>query len=214
MSWKDSPIAVATISIVGTATFMIVVVLPIWLQSKDNKIATLSAEPTNLKARVADLTAQLQAMESANLRLRQQLDRLSPHSIFSIDDVYPRGFRSVRIGDRTDLIATVYASDVTISEDDGPWISVNFRKPNLFSAVTYYYDQDAHLKTVTSILFHFDNEDGRTFDLLKQELIDRYGQSKMKEIKTYHKKTDLEWSGVNKHVIKLGDGTYSVDKSE
>jgi hypothetical protein len=213
MSWRDNPIVVATISIVATATFMVVVVLPIWLQSKDNQIATLRAEPTNLKARLADLTSQLQTMESANLRLRQQLDRLSPNSIFSIDDVYPRGFRSVRIGDRTDLIAKVYGSDGTISEDDGPWVSVDFRKPNPFSRITFYYDENARLKTVTSILFHFD-KDGRTFELLKQELIDRYGQSKMKEIKTYHKKTELEWSGVNKHVLKLGDGTFLVDKLE
>ena len=99
-------------------------------------------------------------------------------------NVYPKGFREVRIGDRTDLVFKVYGAkpDITV-EDEGSWISVNFKDSHPFSSIAYYYDEDATLKTVKFILFQFDNKDGRTFDQLKQQLIDKYSQSKVKEVK-------------------------------
>src|SRR5207245_7328770 len=117
---------------------------------------------------------------------------------------------------RTDLVTKVYGSkpDITV-EDEGHWISLNFKNPHPFSSIAYYYDENARLKTVTFILFQFDNKDGRTFDLLKQQLIDKYSQSKMKEVKgTRPKTTEFEWSGINKHTIKLGNGTLHIERSE
>ena len=71
------------------------------------------------------------------------------------------------------------------------------------------------MKTVKFILFQFYNKDGRTFDQLKQQLIDKYSQSKMKEVKGARPKTtELEWSGINKHVVRLGDGTLHIERSE
>jgi len=100
-------------------------------------------------------------------------------------------------------------------EDEGSWISVSFKNPHPFSSIGYYYDEGARLKTVRSILFQFDNKDGRTFDLLKQQLIDKYSQSKMKEVKGVRPKTtELRWSGINKHVIRLGDGMLHIDRSD
>ncbi len=214
-TWKDQPLAVATVAIVGTLIVMFTAVIPTWLKEKDNEIAILKTEPTRLKTELDDLNGQLRRMESENLKLRRDLDRLSPDSLFSLDDVYPKGFRAVRIGDRTDLVAKVYGSEVDIAEDEGSWISVKFKNPHPFSQIAYYYDENARLKTVTSILFQFDNKDGRTFDLLKQQLIDKYSQSKMKEVKGWRPKTtQLEWSGINKHVIRLGDGTLDISRSD
>jgi hypothetical protein len=37
----------------------------------------------------------------------------------------------------------------------------------------------------------------------------------MKEVKGLRPKTTaLQWSGINKHVITLGDGTLSIDRSD
>ena len=215
-NWKDQPLAVAALAVAGTTILMVTAIIPIWDKEKDNQIAELKTEPTKLKNELQDLRDQLNRMESDNLKLRRDLDRLSSDSLFSLDDVYPKGFREVRIGDRTDLVTKVYGSkpDITV-EDEGRWISVNFKNPNPFRSIAYYYDESARLKTITSILFQFDNKDGRKFDLLKQQLIDKYSRSKMKEVKGWRPKTtQLEWSGINKHVIRLGDGTLDISLSE
>ncbi len=211
-TWKDHPLVVATVAIVGTTYLMFTAVIPTWLREKDNEIATLKTEPTRLKNELDDVSGQLRRMESANVKLRRDLDRLSPDSLFSLDDVYPKGFRAVRIGDRIDLLKEVYGSEAV--EDEGSWVSVNLKNPQLFSQITYYYDENARLKTVTFILFQFNNKDGRTFDLLKQQLIDKYGFPKLKEGKGRWRKSELEWSGVNKHVIRLGDGTLHIERSD
>lgn len=213
VNWKDRPLAVAAITVAGTIILMVTAVIPIWDKQKDNQIAELRIEPTKLKNELNDIREQLNRMESQNLKLRRDLDRLSPNSLFSLDDVYPRGFRGVRIGDRLDLLPKVYGSEADIEEDDH-WTSVKLKKPALFSQITYYFEADARLKTVTSILFHFDNKEGHTFDMLKQELIDKYGSAKMKEIKSARHKTELQWSGVSKHTIGLGDGTLYIRLEE
>ena len=213
-NWKDQPLAVAAIVGAGTIIFMVTAVIPIWDKEKDNQIAELKTEPTKLKNELHDLRDQLNRMESDNLKLRRDLDRLSSDSLFSLDDVYRKGFRELRIGDRTDLVTKVYGSkpDITV-EDEDRWISVNFKNPNPFRSITYYYDESARLKTVTFIVFRFDNKD--TFDWLKQQLIDKYSQSKMKEVKgARHKTTELQWSGINNHTIRLEDGALHIDRSE
>jgi hypothetical protein len=212
-NWKDRPLAVAAITVAGTIILMVTAVIPIWDKAKDNQIAELKTEPTKLKNELDDLRGQLDRMESENLKLRRDLDRLSADSLFSLDDVYPKGFRSVRIGDRIDLLKQVYGSEAESTEDEGSWVSVNLKNPQLFSQITYYYDENARLKTVTFILFQFDNKGGRAFDLLKQQLTDKYGFPKTKETKSRLFKPELEWS-VKKHVIRLGDGTLHIERSD
>ena len=215
-NWRDQPLAVAAIAVAGTIILMVTAVIPVWDKEKDNHIAELKTESTKLKNELHDVRGQLDRMESENLKLRRDLDRLSSDSMFSLDDVYPKGFREVRIGDRMDLVFKVYGSKPAINvEDEGSWISVTFKDPHPFSSITYYYDEDATMKTVKFILFQFYNKDGRTFDQLKQQLIDKYSQSKMKEVKgTRPKTTEFEWSGINKHTIKLGNGTLHIERSE
>src|SRR5436309_854568 len=135
MSWKDQPLAIAAGTAAATAALFFTAVIPTLEKLKDNEIASLKTEPAKLRSEVNDLNEQLRRMESDNLKLRCDLDRLSPDSLFSLDDVYPRGFRSVRIGDRLDLLAKVYGSEADLIEDEGPWISVKLRKPHLFSQI-------------------------------------------------------------------------------
>src|SRR5438876_11627658 len=132
MNWKDHPLVVATAAIVGTTILMFTAVIPTWDKAKDNQIAALKTEPTRLKNELTDLRDQLHRMESENVKLRRDLDRLSPDSLFSLDDVYPKGFRAVRIGDRIDLLEKVYGSEAEI-EDEGSWVSVKPKKLHLFT---------------------------------------------------------------------------------
>src|SRR5947207_14695231 len=99
MSWNDHPFAVAVGASAATiglgATLVFTAIIPTWLKSKDNEIANqqaqiqnLQAEPTRLKAELEELNRQLQKVESENLRLRRNLDRVSNDSLFSLDDVY------------------------------------------------------------------------------------------------------------------------------
>jgi len=214
-NWKDKPLAVAATAVAGTIIFMVTAVTPILDKEKDNQIAELKAEPTKLKNEVGDLRGQLDRMELENVKLRRDLDPLSPDNLFSLDDAYPKEFRSVRIGDRIDMLKKVYGTEAATMEDEGSWVSVDFKKPQLFSRITYYYDENARLKTVTSILFHFDNQDGRVFELLKQQLIDKYGSSKMKEVKSgWRHQIEFQWSGINKHTVKLGNGTLYIDRPD
>src|SRR5260370_21077137 len=214
-NWKDQPLALAAIAVAGTIILMVTAVIPIWDKEKDNQIAELKVEPTRLKNELDGLRGERNRLESENLKLRRDLDRLSPDKLFSLDDVYPKGFRSVRIGDRVDLLAKVYGAEADIVEDESPaWISVKFKNRQGFSQITYYYYAQATSKKITMILFHFDNKNGRTFDMLKQQLIDTYGQSKMKEVENWRHKTELQWSGINKHVITLADGTLHIERSD
>src|SRR5260370_31136210 len=114
MSWKDHPLAVAAGTAAATTALFFTAIIPTWTKLKDNEIATLKTEPARLKSERDDLSGQLRRMESENLKLRGDLDRLSSDSLFSLDDVYPRGFRSVRIGDRLDLLAKVYGSEAEL----------------------------------------------------------------------------------------------------
>lgn len=219
MSWQENPFAVAVTTCVTTiaisATIVFTAVIPTWLKSKENEIAaqqaqilSLQAEPTKLKSEREELTGQLRKMETENLKLRRDLDRVTPDSLFSLDDVYPRGFRAVRIGDRIDLVSQVYGADGDITDSEG-WISVRFKKPGLFSTIAYYYDEQAKVKTVTSILFQFGGLDSKSFDLLKEQLISNYSETAMKE-ETKRREKKLVWSGIQNHTLELAPRSFHI----
>src|SRR5204862_2282857 len=88
MSWKHHPLAVPILTFAGTMTFCFTIVMPIWDRIKDNEIATLRAEPAQLKARLDGITQQLDHIEGENQKLRADLDKLRPGDLFSMDDYY------------------------------------------------------------------------------------------------------------------------------
>lgn len=219
MSWKENPFAVAVTTCVATltvaATIVFTAVIPTWLKAKDNEIAAqqtqignLQMEPTRLKAELEGMAGQLRKIETENLKLRRDLDRVSQDSLFSLDDVYPRGFRAVKIGDRIDVVSQVYAAEAEVKDMEG-WISVTFKKGSLFSAITYYYDEGAKVKTVKHILFHFQDDGGQTLNLLKGQLIDKYSETTMTEI-TKRGEKQLVWSGIQNHTLELANRRFHI----
>lgn len=210
MSWKEHPTGIAVTAFAATLTFCVTVVIPIWDKEKDNEIASLKREPTALKAELDKLKAQIELIESENQKLRRDLDRVDPTSLFSTDNVYPRGFREVRIGDRISLLAKVYEGRGSIQDEDD-WVSVELKSPGMFTRVTYYYDKDAPVKTVTHVLFHFNGPFSETFKTLKQALIEKYGQLQMKENKD--KTTPASWENVaGGYTVELQTVAYHIIK--
>jgi len=73
MSWKDHPVAVATLSIVGTTivtcTIMFTAVIPTWLKEKDNEIAALKTERTRLTNELDDVRGQLPISPAQTMNL-------------------------------------------------------------------------------------------------------------------------------------------------
>jgi hypothetical protein len=82
MTWNDNPFVIAVKSSAATvtvcATLVFTVILPTWDRAKDNQISTLKTEPTKLKNELDDIRGQLNRMELENVKLRRDLDRLSP----------------------------------------------------------------------------------------------------------------------------------------
>jgi hypothetical protein len=233
MNWRDHPFAIAVITCVGTLTVISTLVsqfiIPTWLQSKDNQIILqktqienleaklqqlqhrLEDEPKKLKADVERLSGDLQMSEAENLKLRHDLDSLDPDSLFSADNVYPRGFRGVRIGDRLDMIAKIYSNDADLEENAPLWIEVRFKKPQLFSQVVYYYSDFAtRTKSDTVLFVFFLFQDTKTgYDLVKNGLVEKYGERTMK-VEKQKKDTVLVWPDVLGYRLELGAGGYTI----
>jgi hypothetical protein len=233
MNWRDHPFAIAVIVCVGTLTVVSTLVsqfvIPTWLQLKDNQITLqktqienleiqmqklqqrLQEEPKKLKADVEQLSRDLQLSEAENLKLRHDLDSLDPDSLFSADNVYPRGFRGVRIGDRLDMIAKIYSNDVEIEEKAPLWIQVRFKKPQLFSEVAYYYfDFGTRTKSdkVEHVLFLF-SDPKTAFDLVKNGLVKKYGERTMKVEKQKNGMTFV-WPDVLGYKLELDAAGYHI----
>jgi len=208
MSWKDNPFAVAAATSIATITLgvtvVFTVVIPTWLKHQENTLAAQQTQIRDLEAEVTRLKAILEQSESDNVKLRRDLDKLSPDSLFSVDDPYPKGFRAVRIGDRIQVVSQVYSADADI-EDTESWIRVLLRRPRLVRMIAYYYDEKAKVKTVTGILFFF--EDG---DVLKKEqLIAKFGRATMRETKRGGI-TTLVWSGIQNLTLEFSGDRLSI----
>jgi hypothetical protein len=219
MNWKDHPIAIAVASALTTVTFcatlVFTAIIPTWLKSKDNELATqqaqilrLETEPAKLKTRNEKLTDQLRAVESENITLRRSLEKVDPDS-FGADAVYPRGFRSVKIGDRIDIITKIYADRATVSDEEG-WVNVIFKEERPFSTISFFYDGTSEVRKVTSILFQWSNIiNPDVFPMLRQQFLDKCGQTTFREERK-HGRNRAIWSNANGHKIDLKEGLLSI----
>jgi hypothetical protein len=243
VNWKDHPVVIAVIASVGTftvgSTIVSQFVIPTWLQLKDNQIALqktqienfeseihklkerLDSEPKVLQSEVAKLRLQLQMSESDNIKLRQDLDSLDPDSLFAASNVYPRGFRTVRIGDDIDTIRRSYPKDVEIKDHRHLFLSVTLNNtPELFNHITYYYGDPSNLTSgntkILHILFQPTKRGKAAFDLIKNALVAKYGD----RIMSVEKDPDDEgtmyvWPDVLGYRLRLDEmGTYHISKNE
>jgi hypothetical protein len=233
MNWRDHPFAIAVLVCVGTltigSTLISQFVIPTWLQSKDNQITVektqiqnlegqiqqlqqrLEEEPKRLKTELEQLHRQLHASEADNLKVRRDLDSLDPDSLFSAGNVYPRGLRGVRIGDRLDVIARIYTKDVEIEDNDPFWIAVILNKPQVFDHVAYYcfdFDKKTKAETVQHVLFQF-HDPKTAFDVVKKALVEKYGEREMK-VEKQRDQTVLVWPDILGHRLELDAHGYHI----
>jgi septal ring factor EnvC (AmiA/AmiB activator) len=118
-NWKEHPVVIAALAAAGGIGFAIgvyqAVVLPTFVKDKEMQI-------TELNKRIEDLNKRTEALEKAGKEVtehvatltgelkgaKQRNLELSRENIFSTEDVYPKGFRKVRLGEPTSKIVDVY----------------------------------------------------------------------------------------------------------
>ena len=223
--WKEHPVIVAAAAgsacILFTIAIFSTVVIPTMVKDKELQIAELNKRIEPLEKSVHDSTERVAALPNDLNQLKLRNLELSTENIFSIDDVYPKGFRRVRIGDPTTKIWEAYQKEnIQDDKDEQGWISVRV-SDELFGNVTYYYAKIKDKNTVTHILFLSRHDfpkqrvvtaallkerGAETAALLKRQLEEKYGSNKIERVKK-------EWvlKNVLGHTLKLDeDGGYHV----
>jgi hypothetical protein len=203
--WKAHPVIVALIS--GAATLGVVVplfftvVIPTWMKEKDVEIAELKRQLVSLP----QVTEAASKLDKENKELKVRIQEMSKENMFSTEDVYPKGYRAVRVGDPIAMVNEPYAGK-TITDEDG-WLSVK-TDDAVFPSIIYYYGRDAKRgKTVTHIIFQTDLKE-ETEELIRRQLAEKYGAEKMKETP----KRYWELSNVLGYDLKLNPISYTIDR--
>jgi hypothetical protein len=182
-NWKEHPVVVAaaaaSAAILFTITIFSTVVIPTMVKDKDLQIAELTKRIEPMEKSVNEAAARVAATADELKVLKQRNLELSRENLFSTDDVYPKGFRKVRIGDPTTKIWDVYPKKDVRDESDrtGDWISVKV-SGEFIREVTYYYKNVKGKQVVSGILFLFDT--GST-PLIKAQLVEKYGDRLQRE---------------------------------
>lgn len=202
---KDHPIFIVlgfcAVTAGGTATVYEKFVLPYQTKVLESQVSdlqkTISSYPDTKKllvekdSTIKRLLAELDVLRQKNLVL-------SGENVFSIEDPYPKSFRTIRIGDPVSKIQKYYAGKIEKSEDYD-YLSVKV-SDFFFSSATYYPESAGANARVRGILFHLNYtndqdtktgldssmnvvsmEEGRKrfFYALENQLIERYGEGKV-----------------------------------
>ena len=93
--WKAHPVIVALISGAAVAVFMLQFIVPIFLKERDVEIADLKKQVVALPGALENVAT----LGRENKDLKMKVQELLTENVFSFDDVYPKGYRTVRIGD-------------------------------------------------------------------------------------------------------------------
>jgi hypothetical protein len=208
---KDNPTliilgVVATVLTISFALFEKLILQPS-LKEKDIQIAEQTKQLASIPALEKSLTEAKQAAskkddEIKQLKLRNQ--ELSKENVFSTEDVYPKGYRSVRIGDPIAKVNEAYAGK-TITDEDG-WFSVK-TDDSMFPQIDYCYDRNAKRgRIVTYIIFHIGGSDIQ--ELLRRQLAEKYGSARLIETR----KRFWELSNVFGYDLELTPVTYTIDR--
>jgi Tfp pilus assembly protein FimV len=222
MNWKDHPFAIAVTASVATlmvvATVVFTAIIPTWLKAKENEVSALQAQVEDLQKQISELqakpaqeqkerealVAKLRELETENIKLRRALDRGDQENLFSVDDVYPKGFRAVRIGDRIEVITQAYKDSADVKDEDD-WVSVRLKNPEFCSMITYYYNDTAAIKTVVSVLFHLRVAQ---VELVKTQLIKKYDLPSSETTK--HSVKQSRWMVQGRTLVLSSDGRLQI----
>lgn len=182
LSWKDHPAYVLGGVVVATATatagVMNYVVIPardVEARAKFEKLeavnvqlrTTLGSKDSELLALRNDLKQSKELSDALHLELRTALTA----QLFSPNDPYPNGLRSVRIGESVTSISRAYPKATVDKSKDGVWSLQRFHPT--FTDVHYFFDLEDQKKIITHI--RFDVEDTNPREFLRRKLRDALG---------------------------------------
>jgi hypothetical protein len=91
-NWKDHPVIAAAVIFGAAVAFFWNFILPRYVKDRELQIAEINKRIEPLEKSVREQSSELNRLKQRNLEL-------SKENIFSTEDVYPKGFRQVRIGD-------------------------------------------------------------------------------------------------------------------
>lgn len=178
MKIHEHPLAIAVGAVVGTMTVFFTVVQPIWDKELNNNIADLNNTITQIRQQDGVLKdtdiskdKQIVALQKLNTTYYQELVELHNDKMFSATDIYPMGFRKVRIGDQFALVNETYPASGIFDLDNKIWSSRQI-KDSIFDRIVYYAmhcGDYKHIK-VDHILYALKKSDDQKI------LVDKFGE--------------------------------------
>ena len=227
MSWKDSPGIVAVVSGAAATAFVVTicftVVIPTWLKSKEFEIEQLNRKIGGLQEIVKQRSEEISKLSSALRERKEEYNRevldlngsiselkesnkkLSLENIFSVEDVYPKGYRMVRIFEPISRISEVYKNKEI--EKRNSWFSVKL-DGDLVTQATYYYAKYKEKEIITHVLFHI-SEENASKDLIYEQLVEKFGARSAAFVKE-DKREEWHFNNILKHNLEVGDGIYVI----
>lgn len=216
LKWNDHPWVIALASGGATALFcttvFMTVVLPTWTKMETNRLDEME-KSLAMTRRDRDQIANRQSKATSDLRQasRELLEcRVTP--MFPDRSPYPRGFRSIKIGDQLQAVSSLYGAS---ARDEEFWVSVTPTN-SIFSSIAYYR-QSGDKTSVAHILFQAsDIEGSRPADVIKSQLVDAFGlPDKEAEKRKGHRKycwrvgeLDVEVDDVGLHLSPSANGSF------
>lgn len=173
MAWTDNALVAAATSAAATSAFCMTMVVPIWTKSIENnlataqedleeerrkqkeideKLASIESVTKPLKDKIASLQSDLAANERKLVAANLELELLRTDKMFAEDDLYPAGFRSVRVGNPSKLIFSAYPEQ-KIERNRDIWITVELRGP-VFDSATFHVRTCEATEVITRASFH------------------------------------------------------------
>lgn len=151
-SWREHPWIAALIGGGATAVFFMSVVSPILMKTEQNSIDDLRHQVAELKALAdADLKDR-ETLKKQTAEISTQINeiaRLRAGAPFEGGNPYPRGFRSVHLGEPISNVVAAYGVHAKVKDD---WVEVNDGNPLIEEAV-FYKSENKKSAVVERILF-------------------------------------------------------------
>lgn len=145
--WRDSPIIIAALTAIGTATFWHNVILPSHNAMQGEKIMALQKQLVDLEkeaSKVPLLTEEVASLEG-------RLWHAEHANAFDKSSAYPDKFKTVKIGDSVESILSAFDFTSIDQSNPGYWVVTN--QHSIFKDVVYYFDNTEPSQPITHIYF-------------------------------------------------------------
>lgn len=204
-SWRDHPLAIATLAV--SATLVIGgglvkdLIIPAYTESLKNQLNEYPA----VKKENSDLKKKVSALEEQLRVSRSETATAITANAWVRGDPYPVGLEEVRVGDEISKIDSHFAANSVTKENKKYW-SVTTTHP-IFHRVTYYFNPAVKPQRVQAVLFHLNTigKEQYTSDFLLRKLTLALGDPQKDE------DNKLFWK-VQKAKVEFSQfGAYSID---